>query len=257
MNDENSTIHEFDFGLIRDYFSFMERQGPGSNEMTLKALGFIENLTDESKLLDIGCGTGFQTMTLAQNAPGRITGLDIFPEFIEKFNENVVKHNLQHKVKGIVGSMDDLPFQKEEFDLIWAEGSIFIMGYEEGLKYWRDFLKPGGYVALTDAAWFTNERPKEIEDFWEEAYAGMGTIPEKTGVMQNAGYIPVASFVLPEICWTSLFYELQDKAEDKFLEKHKGNKAAEDFVSYQRYERELYYKYKDYYGYVFSIGKRI
>ena len=225
--------------------------------MTLKALGFIENLTDESKLLDIGCGTGFQTMTLAQNAPGRITGLDIFPEFIEKFNENVVKHNLQHKVKGIVGSMDDLPFQKEEFDLIWAEGSIFIMGYEEGLKYWRDFLKPGGYVALTDAAWFTNERPKEIEDFWEEAYAGMGTIPEKTGVMQNAGYIPVASFVLPEICWTSLFYELQDKAEDKFLEKHKGNKAAEDFVSYQRYERELYYKYKDYYGYVFSIGKRI
>ncbi len=257
MNDENSTIHEFDFGLIRDYFLLMERQGPGSNEMTGKALGFIDNLTDDSKILDIGCGTGFQTIFLGQNTPGKITGLDIFPEFIQKFNENVQAHGLQHKIHGVTGSMDDLSFQKEEFDRIWAEGSVFIMGYEDGLKYWRNFLKPGGYVALTDAAWFTADRPAEINNFWKEAYAGMGTIPEKMAIMQNAGYIPVAAFILPEICWTELFYELQPSAQKEFLRKYAGNKAAENFVAYQRYEMDLYYKYKDYYGYVFFIGKKI
>ncbi|HOX74802.1 MAG TPA: SAM-dependent methyltransferase, partial [Bacteroidales bacterium] len=41
------------------------------------------------------------------------------------------------------------------------------------------------------------------------------------------------------------------------LKKYTGNKTAEEFVSYQRYEAELYYKYKAYYGYVFYIGKKI
>ncbi len=62
-------------------------------------------------------------MVLAQNTQGTITGLDIFPGFIEKFNANVKKLGLQNRVKGIVVSMDNLPFQNEEFDLIWSEGS--------------------------------------------------------------------------------------------------------------------------------------
>jgi cyclopropane fatty-acyl-phospholipid synthase-like methyltransferase len=42
--------------------------------MTVKALSFIDNLTDESRILDLGCGTGGQTMILAQHAKGNITG---------------------------------------------------------------------------------------------------------------------------------------------------------------------------------------
>jgi hypothetical protein len=42
-----------------------------------------------------------------------------------------------------------------------------------------------------------------------------------------------------------------------FLEKYNGNKSAEEFIAYQQYEAELFYKYKACYGYVFYIGKRI
>ena len=45
----------------------------------------------EGKIADIGCGTGGQAMVLAQNTQGTITGLDIFPGFIEKFNANAKK----------------------------------------------------------------------------------------------------------------------------------------------------------------------
>ncbi|HCC52566.1 MAG TPA: SAM-dependent methyltransferase, partial [Porphyromonadaceae bacterium] len=72
----------FDFNLICEYFSNVERQGPGSPEITLKALSFIDNLTGNLRIADLGCGTGGQTMTLAQNIPGQITGLDLFPDFI-------------------------------------------------------------------------------------------------------------------------------------------------------------------------------
>ena len=64
MSNENKTIHEFDFNLICEYFSNVERQGPGSPEATLKALSFIDNLADNSRIADLGCGTGGQTMIL-------------------------------------------------------------------------------------------------------------------------------------------------------------------------------------------------
>ena len=257
MSNENKSIHDFDFNLICEYFASIERQGPGSPEITLKALGFIDNLTEKSRIADLGCGTGGQTMTLAQNAPGQITGLDLFPYFIDLFNRNARQLNLQDRVKGVVGSMDDLPFQKKELDLIWSEGAIYNIGFERGLNEWKPFLKKGGYIAVSEASWFTDERPAEINDFWIEAYPEIDTIPNKVGQMQKAGYIPVATFVLPENCWTEHFYALQAEAQEKFLKKYAGNKTAEKLIFYQRHETELYYKYKDFYGYVFYIGKKI
>ncbi len=256
MTDKNKSIHEFDLELICKYYSTLERQGPGSPEITIKALSFIDNLNDKSLIADIGCGSGGQTMVLAQHAQGKITGLDLFPIFIDLFNRNVEKLNLQDKVKGITGSMDDLPFHEEELDLIWSEGAIYNIGFERGLNEWRKFLKSEGYIAVSEASWFTEERPAEINEFWEDAYPEINTIPNKVAQMQKAGYIPIATFILPENCWTEHFYAPQINAQKVFLEKNAGNKAAAEFIENQRHETQLYYKYKEYYGYVFYLGKK-
>ncbi|MDC0833783.1 class I SAM-dependent methyltransferase [Geitlerinema sp. CS-897] len=257
MNDENKSIHEFDLELICEYFASLKRQGPGSPEVTIKALSFIDNLNEKSLIADIGCGSGGQTMILAQHTSGNIIGIDIFSTFIDLFDRNVEKLNLQNRVKGIVRSMEILPFQNEELDLIWSEGAIYNIGFERGLNEWRKFLKPGGYIAVSEASWFTEERPAEIEEFWMDAYPEIDTIPNKVAQMQKAGYIPVATFILPENCWTEHFYVPQVDAKKLFLEKNAGNKAAVEFIANQRHEAQLYYKYKEYYGYVFYIGKKI
>ncbi len=257
MNNENKSIHEFNINLICEYFSNVERQGPGSPEVTVKALSFVDNLSEKSLIADIGCGTGGQTMVLAQNSPGEIKGIDLFPTFINIFNTNAKKLSLNDRVKGIVGSMEKLPFKQEELDLIWSEGAIYNIGFERGLSEWHKFLKPGGFIAVSEASWFTDERPTEIEEFWMDAYPEIDTIPNKVKQMQKAGYIPVATFILPESCWTEQFYTPQVSAQDLFLKKHKGNKVAEDFIAYQRHETQLYYKHKAFYGYVFYIGKKI
>ncbi len=257
MSNENKTIHEFDFNLICEYFLNTERQGPGSPEVTLKALGFIDNLTDQSLIADLGCGTGGQTMVLAQHAPGHITGLDFFPGFIDRFNSNAGGLNLQDRVKGIVGSMDNLPFGEEELDLIWSEGAIYNIGFERGLNEWRKYLKTGGYIAVSESAWFTEERPAEIHDFWMEAYPQIDTIPNQVALIQKAGYLPVASFILPETCWTEHYFAPLVKAREKFLAKYPGNKTAEELVAMSHHEEVLYRKYKGLYGYVFYIAKKI
>ena len=256
MSNENKSIHEFNLSLICEYFSHFERQGPGSAEITTKALSFIEGLSKEAKIADLGCGTGGQTMVLAQHTPGQITGLDLFPTFIDLFNKNAHELKLEARVKGIVGSMDQLPFQPEELDLIWSEGAIYNIGFERGLREWKNSLKPGGYVAVSEASWFTEERPQEIHDFWMDAYPGIDTVPNKVKQMQQIGYVPIASFILPVNCWTN-FYTMHPEAQKVFREKHEGNKAAEDFIANQRHEEKLYNKYKDFYGYAFYIGKKI
>lgn len=256
MSNENKTIHEFDLNLICDFFRNMERQGPGSPEATLKALDFIDNLTDRSRIADLGCGTGGQTMTLAQHAPGEITGLDLFPGFIDIFNRNAAQLGLQDRVKGVVGSMDDLPFEKESLDLIWSEGAIYNIGFERGLREWRDYLKPGGYLAVTEASWFTDERPEEIHRFWADAYPEMETLPNQVAAVYRAGYLPVATFVLPESNWTEHYFAGKAQAQEIFLARHAGDKAAEEFSAMQSYEVELYDKYREFYGYTFFIARK-
>jgi len=257
MSNENTSIHDFDFNLICEYFSSIERQGPGSPEVTIKALSFIEGLSNKSKIADLGCGTGGQTMVLAQHTHGNITGIDLFPYFVDLFNANAAKYDLQNRVKGLVASMDNLPFHEEELDLIWSEGAIYNIGFERGLTEWRNYLKKGAYIAVSEVSWFTDERPDEIEAFWKDAYPEIDTIPNKVAVMQKSGYIPVATYILPENCWTEHFYAPQVEAQKIFLKKYAGNDTAEGLVANERREAELYNKFKDYYGYVFYFGKKI
>lgn len=257
MSSENKSIHEFDFSLICEYFSTVERQGPGSTETTLKALSFIEPLNKSTKIADLGCGTGTPTLTLAQNSAAEIIAIDLFPDFIEKLKQRITSLNLDYRIQARTGTMDNLPFDENELDVVWSEGAIYNIGFERGLNYWHKFLKKGGFVAVTEASWFTNERPDEIQNFWSDAYPEIDTIPNKVATLQNAGFVPVATFILPEKCWTENFYELQKEVQISFLKKHSGNKTAVDLVANERHEAELYRKYKDYYGYVFYIGRKI
>ncbi len=249
------TIHDFDFNLICEYFLEMGRQGPGNPEMTLRALSFIEGLTPDSHIADLGCGTGGQTMTLAAATPGRITGLDLFPRFIDRFEEQAWNLGVRGRVRGMVGSMEELPFDKGSLDLIWSEGAIYNIGFERGLREWREFLKPGGWVAVTENTWFTDERPDEIEAFWKAAYPEIDTLPAKIAVLQRAGYDFAAAFALPETCWSE-FYAAQKGVQKAFLQKHADNPAAKALLDGERHEKALWDKYKAYYGYVFYIGRR-
>ena len=123
MSNDFKSIHEFDFTLICNYFKALKRQGPGSPEVTQKAVSFINELSDKARIADIGCGTGGQTMALANYTKGQITGIDLFPDFIELFNKNAIEAHCEDRVKGIVGSMDALP-EKER--IYRCNGSLLV-----------------------------------------------------------------------------------------------------------------------------------
>ena len=48
MTMEEITIHEIDFALINEFFTELERQGPGSAEETVRAVSFIGNISNKT-----------------------------------------------------------------------------------------------------------------------------------------------------------------------------------------------------------------
>ena len=235
----------------------LERQGPGSSEAVEQALGFLKPLNQFSKIVDLGCGTGGQTLLLAKYLSGTIIGLDMFSDFIDKLNENARKMKLDNRVTGIIGSMEKLPFQTKSLDLIWSEGAIDNIGFKEGLSHWHGFLKKGGFIAVTCPSWLTEERPNVVERFWNDAGSQLETISDNIKIMQKCGYQFVASFALPQKCWTENYFIPREKAINKLLEKYAGNKIMMEYAEQNRYETELYSQYSQHYGYVFYIGKVI
>ena len=255
QQEESTQISMMDI-LIGTHIS-LERQGPGSMEMIENALSVLGNLDGIKKIADLGCGTGGQTMDLAKHINGEITGVDQSSDFIDILNENAKKLNLQDRVRGIIASMEDLPFEKESLDLIWSEGAIDSIGFENGLAHWYDFLKKDGYVVVSCPSWLTEEHPEEVESFWVEGGSGIDSIEYNLSVMEKIGYRVLSTFAIPEECWTENYFALREAAEDEFAEKYPGNKVVEEYIKDSRYEVELYSKYKQNYGYVFYIGKKI
>ena len=255
-DDNQSSIHDFDFALICDYFSSIPRQGPGSDLLTCKALAMVDGLPDNPLIADLGCGCGSQTLQLALSTNGRIKALDLFPQFVDKVVERCCKAGVSDRVEGIVGDMCSLTFDKESLDMIWSEGAIYNIGFKRGINEWRQYLKRGGYLVVSEASWLTDSRPAEIERFWNEAYPEIDTVYNKVEQMVQAGYGDIKTLVLPDDCWTKNFYEPQIEAQRIFLEKHPDNAIAHDLVANQRREAELYTQYHDHYGYVFYLGRR-
>ncbi|WP_232216828.1 class I SAM-dependent methyltransferase [Methanohalobium evestigatum] len=168
-----------DESAIFEIFNGLPRQGPSSNRCTEKAFRMIPSLPPEPRILDIGCGIGMQTIHLAGICKDcHITATDIYQPYLDKLMENAAEKGVANRIFTVRASMDDLPFEDDEFDLIWCEGSIFIIELEKGLNYWKRFLKGGGFIALTEAVWFTENPSEESLQLWQEAYPDIKTIPE-------------------------------------------------------------------------------
>lgn len=243
--------------LLLDFHLEADRQGPGSREDTIKALSFVDIPRDTPlKIADIGCGSGAQTVTLAEQLSGRITAVDLFPAFLDKLRERAGKLKLKAGIETMEGDMNDLGFAKESFDLIWSEGAIYSMGFEAGVKNWRRFLKPGGYLAVSEITWKTAERPREIEEHWNGEYPEIDTASAKLKILEDNGFSPAVFFFLPESSWLDSYYTPMEKRFEPFLQRHHYSEEAKSLVEAEKEEIRLSKTYSDFVSYGFYVARK-
>jgi ubiquinone/menaquinone biosynthesis C-methylase UbiE len=239
-------------------FESFPRQGPGDDEHTEKAFLIIAKPPKGGgEILDVGCGKGVQTMAIARLCPScRIIATDIHQPFLDAVDEKIAAEGFSGRIKTVCASMDNLPFGEESFDIIWAEGCSFIMGFENAVRYWKNFLKPGGYMMISDLFWFTESPSSEAQEFFAEIDPTIMIEDKGFEIIRNAGLEPVGSFRLPSRVWEESFYgNIKGKFGD-LMEEFKTNEAALIIIEGLRKQTEIFDKYSDEYGYTYNVMRK-
>lgn len=149
--------------------------------------------------------------------------------------------------------MFDLPFLSGSFDVIWAEGAIYVAGFEQGLQDWRRFLRPGGYVAATHLSWLASEIPDEPRKFWARHYPAMRSVEENLRVSVECGFELVEHFTLPESAWWTDYYGPMENRLQSLRDRYRGDDEAMAVIQSSSEQIELYRGFAQYYGYVFYV----
>ena len=149
--------------------------------------------------------------------------------------------------------MDSLPFDPGQFDLIWSEGAIFIMGFEKGLAAWKPLLKKGGYMVISDAAWFEPNPPEELVGWWEKAGEIPKTEDQLREQVKNAGLSLIRTYRLPEAGWWDNYYVPMLARIADLRKTHGSDPSHAAILDSLDHEAEMYRKYKRYYGYTFFV----
>lgn len=245
-----------DDSFLFTLFEGLDRQGPGSDACTIRMFDRLSP-PEKAKVLDIGCGAGMQTLTLARHCRScTITAIDIHQPFLDALRRKADEARLSDRITTLCASMDDLPFAQGSFDLIWSEGSVFVIGFEKGIRYWSQFLRPCGSLALTEMVWFTDHPSKEVATFMQEAYPAMTNVPGCERIIRAAGYQLIDSFQLPDEAWWKEFYDPLEKKMSRIKNQMEGDSDAMAILDMTRKEISFFRQYSHEYGYqVFLLRK--
>ena len=253
MNDVNKA-HARE--VFRDIHKNIPREGPGDNTSTLRALAMCSDLPPTPRILDVGCGPGMQTIELARHTAGEILAVDLYPPYLDELRSRAEHAGVAERIRTVHGSMFDLRLEPASFNLIWAEGAIYIIGFEKGLLEWKRFLMPRGYLAVTHISWLSSKIPNEPRQFWTANYPAIRTVEENLRIASEAGYEVLGQFALPENAWWDDYYTPIEARLRELRTRYATDTIALDSIASTQEEIDLYRNYSSSYGYVFYVCRR-
>jgi ubiquinone/menaquinone biosynthesis C-methylase UbiE len=107
------------------------------------------------RVLDVGCGTGFLALRLAELGH-TVTGIDLSPQMLDHARRKAEQAGRQIDFR--VGDAAALESNDETYDLVVARHVIWnLPDPERGVAEWLRVLRPGGRLALIEGKWADND----------------------------------------------------------------------------------------------------
>jgi SAM-dependent methyltransferase len=239
--------------IFWEVHSGLEREGPGDHASLRRALGMMVSLPAKPNILDVGCGPGAQSLALAEQTDGTITSVDTHQPFLDALNQSAAARGFADRIRTVNASMASMPFAERTFDAIWSEGAIYMMGLREGLVNWKRFLKPGGYIAVTEPCWTKSEAeiPDEARETWKE-YPAIASVEKILPVVEAAGYREIGHVVLPPSAWWNYYGPMEARIA-MLRKRYRGNPAALKGLDLAWSEIDAYRRYGVFYSYLFLV----
>lgn len=246
------------FDLPATFFAVFEalpRQGPGSRACTAQALALCEGLPPEPDVVDLGCGSGAQTVDLAELTGGTVVAVDAHAPFAAMLSARAAAHGLADRIRPVVADMLHSGLPDGCADLVWSEGALYNVGLDAAFALARRLLRPGGRLAFTDAVWRTDDPPPPVRELFAD-YPTMGTVQDVLDRLEQHGFEVLGHFPLPAAAWRDDFYtpmrariaELRSGTPPSDLEAHEVLDACDA-------EIDLFDEHGETYGYEFFVAR--
>jgi SAM-dependent methyltransferase len=241
--------------ILRELHGELSRGSPARLAFTRRAFQTLPDLEDP-RILDVGCGQGGPTLELARLSGGLVTGLDIDQSALDELARRAGEEGLSDCVQVVRGSMADIDFADESFDVIWAEGSMNILGFERALAEWRRLIRPSGFLVVHEMVWLRPDPPAEVVNCPQLAYPGIRTVAEYIEQVPDHGYDLVGHFVLPEDFWLADYFDPMVARINQLRTKYAGDQAAQRTLDREQRAADVYRKYSEWYGSVFLVMQK-
>lgn len=235
----------------------LTRNAPGSDRTTRAMFESLKGLPEEPEILCMGCGQGAEVVELLRRTKGRATAVDIMKPFIAKLEAKAEAAGISgERLRTVCSDFDALDLPEGIFDLLWSEGAIYTLGFEEGFKDWAKYLVPDGLAVVSEATWLIDVPSADAKLFWDTAYSEMGTVEQNAARAKRAGFELVATHQLPEEDWWTEYYQPLIPLIAEAREAHAGDGGVQAMLDEQETEIRLYEHHASEYGYVFYVLKK-
>ncbi|MEM8961245.1 MAG: class I SAM-dependent methyltransferase [Acidobacteriota bacterium] len=253
MNESDSRQWE----LFFEVYESLPRQGPGNRASAARALALCAELPAAPRILDLGCGVGAQTLHLAELTSGSIVAIDSHAPSIERLRATVVDRGMAGRIEARVGDMSRPEASPGSFDLIWSEGALYNIGLEKALEVCHGLLRPGGYVAFTDAVWLTEDPPAELKAGFDEEYPTMGRVEDGVAKVRAHEFELVDHFTLPDEAWWDDFYTPMVARITELRRTYADDTEALAILDQLAAEPDSHRRNAEFFAYEFFVARRV
>lgn len=182
--------------------------------------------------------------------------IDSHAPSIERLKATVAERGLSERVTARVGNMAQPDLSPGSFDLIWSEGALYNIGLRNALRLCFGLLRPGGYLAFSDAVWRKENPPAEVKASFELDYPSMAGLAEDLAAIQDCGFLLVGHFTLPDEAWWDDFYTPMQARITELRRKYANNVEALAALEQLAAEPEMHRRHSDFYAYEFFVVRR-
>jgi ubiquinone/menaquinone biosynthesis C-methylase UbiE len=139
--------------MVDSYDTYMKRITLGRENSLREMTVELAQIKPADSVLEVGCGTGTLTLAAKRQAgpSGRVFGIDIIPGMIDRSQRKAAQANVD--VTFQLGSIENIPFPDNYFDVVMCSFMIFHMSEKVRLKGIAEIyrvLKPGGRLLVFD-----------------------------------------------------------------------------------------------------------
>ena len=176
--------------MVPSYDSYMKKITFGREHLLREETVRLAQVAPGNSILEVGCGTGTLTLAAKRQAgpSGRVCGIDIIPGMIEASRQKAAQ--AKEDITFQLGSIDNIPFPENQFDIVLCSFMIFHMSettMRKGITEIHRVLKPQATWLVLDLAL----PPQPVQRYIAQKLFGsmlQHDLHELMPLMEAAGY---------------------------------------------------------------------